>query len=359
MTLRCAVVGATGIAGQQFLSALRGHPDFAITKLSASSRSAGKTYARAITSERGQISWYVDQPLDPAVAKMIVEEAKTMRVDDVDLVFAAVESDAARELESEYAKTVPVVSTASAFRYEDDVPILIPGINAAHVALIERQRQARDWKGFVLPIPNCTTTGLAIALAPLHRDFGIEKVIMTSMQAVSGAGRSPGVISMDIVDNIVPFIPKEEEKVEKETQKILGEMTSDGIRAAKFPISCTCTRVPVLEAHFETVNVALSRAATVDDVKASMRAFGKEIGPSTHPSAPEHWITVSEDPFRPQPRFDRDADGGMTTTVGRIREERVLGEHGVKFCLVSHNTKMGAAKGAVLVAEDLRRRGLI
>ena len=161
---------------------------------------------------------------------------------------------------------------------------------------------------------------------------------------------------MDIVDNILPFIPKEEEKVEKETQKLLGRFAEDGIKAAGFPVSATCTRVPVLDAHTEAVTVALSQPASIDDVASAMRAFGRDINPGTHPSAPQHWITVHDDPFRPQPRVDRDAEGGMTTSVGLLRTETVLGE-GVRFVLVSHNTKMGAAKGAILVAEDLKLRG--
>lgn len=359
MKLRTAVVGATGIAGQQFLTALETHPFFEINCLAASERSAGKTYRQALTQASGQVAWYMNTPLSEKFAPMPVVSSLALPLAELDLVFSAVESDAARELEATYAAQLPVISTASAYRYENDVPIIIPAINGDHAGLVATQRKNRGWKGFVLPIPNCTTTGLVIALAPLARAFGVERVIMTSMQAVSGAGRSPGVIALDIVDNIIPYIPKEEEKVERETQKILGALAGDGITSAPFPVSCTCTRVPVLESHFEAVTVALGEEASVDEVKAAMRGFGREVSPSTHPSAPEQWIRVEEDPFRPQPRRDRDNDRGMATTVGRIREDRVLGPHGVKFCLVSHNTKMGAAMGAVLVAEDLRARGLL
>jgi aspartate-semialdehyde dehydrogenase len=200
---------------------------------------------------------------------------------------------------------------------------------------------------------------MAIALAPLHAAFGVEKVIMTSLQATSGAGRSPGVIALDIVDNIIPYIKGEEDKVAKETQKILGRLNGDGITPAPVRVSCTCTRVPVLEGHTEAVTVALSKAASVAEVTGAMRSFGRDMNPNTHPSAPQHWITVLEDPFRPQPRRDRENEDGMTTTVGRVRPDDVLGDHGVKFVLVSHNTKMGAAKGAILVAEDLKHRGFI
>jgi aspartate-semialdehyde dehydrogenase len=356
---RCAVLGATGIAGQQFLAALAQHPFIEVVKLAASSRSAGKKYREALTQEGGNVAWLIEGDIPERYANMKVEDSADMTPDGLDVIFCAVESAAARELEQRLAKNVPVISTASAHRYEHDVPILIPAVNGNHAELIAVQRKNRGWNGFVVPIPNCTTTGLAIALAPLHLSFGIDKVVMTSMQATSGAGRSPGVVALDIVDNIIPYIAKEEEKVEKEAKKILGTVTGDVIEPAPFKVSATCTRVPVLEAHSEAVNVSFKRAASVDEVKAAMRAFGKDINPNTHPSAPRSWITVHEDPYRPQPRRDRDAEHGMTTSVGRIREDDVLGPHGVKFFLVSHNTKAGAAKGAILVAEDLKSRGLL
>ncbi len=356
---RCAVLGATGIAGQQFLAALAQHPFIEVAKLAASSRSGGKKYRDALTQDGGNVAWVIEGGIPQAFANMVVEDSANMTTDGVDVVFCAVESAAARELEPRFAKDVPVISTASAHRYDHDVPILIPAVNGHHADLIAAQRKNRGWSGFVVPIPNCTTTGMAIALAPLHLAFGIERVVMTSLQATSGAGRSPGVIALDIVDNIIPYISKEEEKVEKETKKILGTLAGDLIEPAPFRVSATCTRVPVLEGHTEAVNVSFKKPATVAEVKAAMRAFGKEINPNTHPSAPRAWITVHDDPYRPQPRRDRDSDGGMTTSVGRIREDDILGPHGVKFMLVSHNTKMGAAKGAILVAEDLKSRGLL
>ncbi len=356
---RCAVLGATGIAGQQFIAALQQHPFIEVAKLAASSRSAGKTYQEALTQEGGNVAWLVDGDIPAVFAGLTVEDAASLSTDGIDVVFCAVESAAARELEQRLAKEVPVISTASAHRYEHDVPILIPAVNGHHADLIAAQRKNRGWRGFVVPIPNCTTTGMAIALAPLHANFGIEKVVMTSMQAASGAGRSPGVVALDIVDNIIPFISKEEEKVEKETKKILGMLAGDVVEPAPFEVSATCTRVPVLDGHTEVVNVSFKKPATLAEVKAALRGFGKEINPNTHPSAPRAWVTVYEDPYRPQVRRDRDADGGMTTSVGRLREDHILGAHGVKFLLVSHNTKMGAAKGAILVAEDLKIRGLL
>lgn len=358
MTMRCAVVGATGLAGQQFLAALVDHPFIEVTRLAASSRSAGKKYRQAITQENGLVGWYVAESAFAKYADMDVVDGTGMSLDGIDLVFSAVESDAAKQLESEYAKRVPVISTASAFRYAEDVPIIIPAVNGDHANLIPAMKKNRGWEGFVVPIPNCTTCGLAIALAPLV-PFGLEKVVLTSMQATSGAGRSPGVISLDIVDNVVPYIRSEEEKVEKETKKILGTMNNGGITPLEVKVSATCTRVNVIDGHTEAVTASLSRDVSIEEIRDAMARFGADMNPNTHPSAPERWITVHDDPFRPQPRRDRDADGGMTTSVGRLRKDDVLGDHGVKFVLVSHNTKMGAAKGAVLVAEDLKSRGLL
>jgi aspartate-semialdehyde dehydrogenase len=355
--LRAAVVGATGIAGQQFLAALADHPQFQITRLAASSRSAGKKYRDAITDAGGRSAWHIPSPLPGAFAELMVEDASVMTTDSVDVVFTAVESDAAKELEPRYAQHVPVISTAAAFRYDPDVPMFLPAVNLEHTALLDVQRKRRGWKGFITPGPNCTTVGMAITLAPLRDHFGVSKVMMTSMQSVSGAGRSPGVLALDITDNLVPYIPKEEEKVEKETRKLLGRFEGDRVVDADLMVSCTCTRVPVLEGHTEAVFVGLQKKAGLDEVKAAMRSFGESFLALKLPSAPKALITVEDDPFRPQPRFDRDRDGGMTTTVGRLREEPVLG--GIKYVLVSHNTKMGAAKGALLCAEYLVHRGYI
>lgn len=355
---KVAVVGATGVAGQQFLASLSGHPYFDVTVLAASERSAGKKYKDAITDAAGAFRWYCQEPLDPKFAALQVQEASKMDATKVDLVFTAVESDAAKSLEPLYAKTTPVVSTASAFRYEKDVPIFIPGVNMDHDRLIAVQKKNRGWKGFVTPVPNCTTTGFAMTLKPLYDAFGIDRVVMTSMQACSGAGRSPGVIALDITDNVVPYISKEEEKVEIETQKILGRVSGGTVVSAPFPVSATCTRVPVLEAHFEAAYVSLKKDASVDAVKKAMRDFGKSFVALKLPSCPTHLIDVMDDPFRPQPRLDRDKEGGMVTSVGRVRKDLAL-KNGIKYVLVSHNTKMGAAKGGMLVAEYLIHKGHI
>lgn len=367
MKKKVAVIGATGIAGQQFLAALPNHPDYEVVALAASPRSAGKTYLDALREPSGAIGWWCDEELDSEYAKMTVVDAAQFDARTVDIVFTAVESDAAKELEPRYAATTPVVSTASAYRYFDDVPIIIPGVNNEHAAILRRQQKERGWKGFVTPIPNCTTTGLAMALKPVYDNWGIRTVVMTSMQAMSGAGRRGGVLGLDAVENVIPYISGEEEKVQKETQKILGALRHDQdlsqnslasratIVPAKFPVSATCTRVGVLDGHTEAVFVATEKPCTVEEVTAAMRAF--EGGLTGLPSCPQPVIYVHDDPFRPQPRRDRNRGGGMTTTVGRVREDAALG--GVKFVLVSHNTKMGAARGAILVAELLQRDGYI
>jgi aspartate-semialdehyde dehydrogenase len=357
MNKRVAVVGATGIAGQQFLVALDRHPWFEVVRLAASERSAGKTYGEAIRDAKtGARRWWCAEEPPASVLDLRVEHGDGLDLDGIDIVFSAVESDAARMLEPQYAKTAAVLSTASAFRDEDDVPIMVPGVNSAHAAQIDRQRRLRGWRGFIVPLPNCTTLGLCVTLKPLLDRFGIQRVVMTSMQGLSGAGRSPGVMALDIFDNVIPYIPGEEEKVARETGKILGAMSEHGIVATSFPVSATCTRAAVTEGHTEAVTVSLGRRATPADVAAAFRELGGDL--AGLPSAPKRLITVHDDPFRPQPRLDRDADGGMTTSAGRIREDGAL-DNGIKYVLVSHNTKMGAAKGAVLTAEHLVTEGYI
>lgn len=355
--MRVAIVGATGIAGQQFIDALRNHPWFEVTALAASQRSAGKSYGEALRDAKsGAVRWWSAEAPPAQVLKLPVVAGSDFDAASVDVVFSAIESEPARELEPRWAATRPVFSTASAYRSDEDVPLLIPGVNLAHAPLLRVQQRNRGWRGFVAPIPNCTTTGLAIALAPLHRHAEVEKVAMTSMQGISGAGRSPGVVALDILDNVVPYIPGEEEKVAKETSKILGTLGASGIDPAPIVVSATCTRAAVLEGHTEAVSVSLARACSPAEAAAIMREYLGGI--EDLPSAPRHMLTVHDDPFRPQPRLDRDADGGMTTSVGRLRPD-ALWKHGLRFVLVSHNTKFGAAKGAVLLAEALRRDGYV
>jgi aspartate-semialdehyde dehydrogenase len=357
--LRAAVVGATGIVGQQFIVALDKHPWIKIEALAASEKSAGKSYKQALTDPKtGALRWYAEEAPVESVMDMPVQDASLMDTSKLDIVFSAIEADQAKILEPKFAATSAVISTASAFRYEPDVPILIPGVNNEQAKLIDVQRKNRGWKGFITPGPNCTTTGLAITLKPILMQFGIKAVIMTSMQAVSGAGRNPGVLALDIVDNIIPFISGEEEKVQRETQKILGVFAKGAITPAPFNVSATCTRVNVREGHTESVFVSTQKKCSAEDVVKAMREYAGIFKNAGLPSAPKQMIVVRDDPFRPQPRLDRTTEDGMSTVVGRVRPDNVL-ENGVKYLLVSHNTKMGAAKGAVLIAEVLVKDGFI
>jgi aspartate-semialdehyde dehydrogenase len=357
--IKAGIVGATGIVGQQFLVALKDHPWIQTAALAASERSAGHSYKEAITdAHSGNVRWFCDEPPVGEVMTMPVQNASEMDVSGLDIIFSAVGSEQAKILEPKFAEDKAVISTASAFRYDEDVPILIPGVNSEHARLINVQRKARGWKGFITPIPNCTTTGLTVTLKPLYESFGVNAVIMTSMQALSGAGRSPGVIGLDILDNVIPFIAGEEEKVQRETQKILGAFDGSSVSPARFEVSCTCTRVNVREGHTESVFVSTQKACEASDVVKAMREYRGLASETELPSAPEHMIVVRDDPSRPQPRLDRDTEDGMATVVGRVRKDDVL-KNGIKYVLVSHNTKMGAAKGAVLVAELLIRDGYI
>jgi aspartate-semialdehyde dehydrogenase len=353
--LRAAIVGATGMAGQQFVQALTNHPNFEVV-IMVTSRTV-KHYKEALLESNGSSRWTLSTPVPDDMLDIPVVSSKEFDPSTVDVIFTAIESDLAKELEPWFAETTPTFSTASAFRYYEDTPLLITGVNDSHAGLIEKQRQQRNWKGFVLPVPNCTVTGLAITLKPLHEHFGVNNVLMVSMQSVSGAGRSPGVRTLDILDNIIPYISGEEGKVRKELLKILGEIhPSSGITPAQINVNCICTRANVLDGHTESVFVGLNRKADLAEVRKVLAEYNPFQGKRLH-SAPEQMIHVFDDPYRPQPRLDRDLGGGMTTSVGRLEDERVLG--GVKYVLVSHNTKMGAGKGAVLLAESIREQGYL
>jgi aspartate-semialdehyde dehydrogenase len=357
--LKAAIVGATGIVGQQFILALQQHPWFRIEALAASRRSAGHTYGEALRdAATGALRWYAGPLPDQTIFGLPVEDAETLEASRFDVIFTGIESDAAKALEPQYAKSCPVLSTASAFRYEADVPVLIPGVNDDHARLVEQQRRQRGWKGFISPNPNCTTVGLAISLAPLVRTFGVDTVVMTSLQAVSGAGRNGGVLSLDIIDNVIPYIPKEEDKVRREVSKILGQITTNGLEPLPVRISATCTRVPVMDGHTASVLAVTSRQASVSEVREAMTSFGREFVELGLPSSPRQFIVMHDDPYRPQPRLDRDTDDGMATVVGRLRADTAF-DNGLQYVVLSHNTKMGAAKGTVLAAEMLVHKGYI
>jgi aspartate-semialdehyde dehydrogenase len=358
MKIKAAIVGATGIAGQQVIAALDGHPYFEVAALAASERSAGRTYAEAITdADSGVRRWYVEGVVPPSAALGLeVQDARSLRMDGIAVVFAAVESEAARELEPLYAARVPTISTARPYRMEPDVPLVIPGVNLEHLAIASEQRRRRGWKGFIATLPNCTATGLAITLKALDRNFGVEAAMVTTMQGISGAGRD--LPALDIVENVVPFIPREEERVMIETRKILGRLAEGGIAELPMKISATCTRAAVIHGHTESVAVSLKRHATPDAVAEAFESFGGDFTALGLPNSPRRMITVHRDPMRPQPRLDRDADHGMTTSVGRIRADEVL-SNGAKYLLVTHNAAMGAGRGAVLLAEYLKHTGLL
>ncbi len=359
MKKKVAIIGVTGAVGQEFVLSLKDHPWFEVTQIAASERSAGKNYVDAIRDpDSGIIKWEVGGEIPEYIKGMTVKKIDEINAAELDLVFSAVESNAARDIETKFAKDVPVISTSSAYRYEDDVPILIPGINDEQSELLEIQKKNRGWKGWIAPLPNCTTTGLVITMKPLYEKYGVKKVMMTSMQAISGAGRSPGVSAMDVIDNIIPYIPKEEEKVRIETRKILGKLKDGKIEPADIRVSCTCTRVPVIDGHTESVFVETEKEVDPKNAKETYEQYNKEISVAGLPSAPKDYYVVHEDPTRPQPRIERHVGDGMTTTIGRLEKEELF-DHGLKYMLFSHNKKMGSAKGAVLLAEMLYKKDKI
>ena len=354
---KVAIIGVTGSVGQEFVLSLDNHPWFEVTQIAASERSAGKKYLDAIKDASGIVAWDVAGEIPEYIKNMTVKSVDQLDVSQLDLVFSAVESVAARDIETKMAKDLPVISTSSAYRYEEDVPILIPGINDEQSELLEIQKKNRNWKGFVAPLPNCTTTGLAITLKPLFDQYGVKKVMMTSMQAISGGGKS-GVSAMGITDNIIPYIPKEEGKVKLETKKILGKLVNGKIVDADIKISCTCTRVPVIDGHTESVFVETVKEIDPQMAKEMYNQSNKTSSVIGLPSAPKDYYAFHDDPTRPQPRMERTVGDGMTTTIGRVEKEELF-DNGLKYMLFSHNKKMGSAKGAVLLAEMLYKKNKI
>ena len=336
-----AVLGATGTVGQRFISLLAEHPWFKLTALTTSERGAGKRYADAV-------HWHLPEPMPASVADMKLEPTRPEL--GADLCFSALPTDAAEEHEAALAKAGHhVFSNASTHRMDADVPNLLAEVNFDHVKALVRQRELRGWTGSIVTNGNCTAIHLTLAIAPLHRDFGIEQLLVTTMQSISGAGY-PGVPSLDVLDNVVPYIGGEEEKVVEETLKHLGGWDGKAFTPARFPMSVHCNRVLVRDGHTETVSVKLKGSPGVDAVKASFRAFRGRPQELGLPSAPQHPILVREEPDRPQPLLDRDSQRGMASTVGRIRPDPVLG---LKFVVVGHNTIRGAAGASVLNAELL------
>ncbi|HEX3102633.1 MAG TPA: aspartate-semialdehyde dehydrogenase [Pyrinomonadaceae bacterium] len=341
---RVGILGATGTVGQRFAQLLEDHPQFEITALAASDRSAGKRFSEAC-------AWKLPGSIPEGLRDIVVTPIEPPL--DCDIVFSSLPSSVARETEEAFARAgYPVISNSSSYRMDEDVPLLIPEINHDHVRLIERQRENRGFtKGFIATNPNCAVVSFAPPLAALHRKFGVESVIVTTMQAISGAGY-PGVASLDIVDNVFPYIAGEEPKVETEAQKILGEYVDGSIRKADFTVSAQCFRVNVIDGHTASVRVNLKQTATLEEVVEAMKTF-----PSLElHSSPKRFIDVTDEPSRPQPRLDRDNGNGMTITVGRVFPDNI---YDYRFVALSHNTVRGAAGCAVLNAELLISKGLI
>jgi len=342
-----AVLGATGAVGQRFVQLLADHPWFELVALLASERSAGQPYGKAC-------HWVIPGDPPPSVADLVVKPL--VPGVPAGVVFSALPSSVARDIEPEFARAgYAVCSNVSAFRDTEDVPLLIPDINADHIRLIDAQRQWRGWSGLLVTSPNCTISGVAVALKPLHEAFGVRKVFMASMQAVSGAGY-PGVPSLDIMGNVIPYIEGEEEKFEREARKLLGEYRDGSIHSAPFVLSAHANRVPVLEGHTISLSVGFEHSpepATAAELLAAYRGQAYEKG---LPSAPIHPIVVRPEPDRPQPRRDLEAEGGMAVTVGRVRPCPLLD---LRMTVVVHNTLRGAASGAVLNAELLVAAGYV
>ena len=343
-----AVLGATGSVGQRFVQLLADHPWFELAVLASSEHRVGKTYAETC-------HWTLPVPMPEKAAGITMVEATPEAV-DVPLAFSALPSSVAKKREPLFAEAgVAVCTNAGAYRQELDVPILLPEVNPTHIGLIPVQRRNRGWSGFIATNPNCTSTGATIALRALVDTFGVQKVFMVSMQALSGAGY-PGVPSMDIIDNVIPFISNEESKVQWEPLKMLGTMAGDQIELADITISAHCNRVAVSDGHLVCMSIELGQPAEPAEVAKALAAYQAPPESRELPSCPFPVISVSDRDDRPQPRLDRMTGKGMTTVVGRLREDPILQ---LKFIVLSHNTIRGAAGGSIFNAELLLDQGLI
>jgi aspartate-semialdehyde dehydrogenase len=349
--LEVGILGATGMVGQRFVSLLEHHPWFEVAWLAASEKSAGKTYAEAC-------NWRLRDSMPKTARELHVHECKASdhagKIPQ--LVFSSLDSKVAGEVEKEFARAGHVVvSNSSNHRMDADVPLLIPEVNPEHLALVRGQRRERGWKGMIVTNPNCTTVGLVMSLAPLEKAFGLDKVLMTSMQAVSGAGY-PGVPTLDILGNVIPYIGGEEEKVERETQKLLGKFADGRVEPGKFAVSAHCNRVLVEDGHMESISVSLRAKAKLEDLIEAWQKFRALPQERGLPSAPKHPIVVREERDRPQPKFDLNVEGGMATVIGRARPCSVLQ---FKYTALSHNTIRGAAGAALLNAELMKSEGYL
>jgi len=345
---RAGVLGATGLVGQRLVKLLAGHPWFELTEVAASERSSGKSYAEAVR-------WHLDGPI-PEVARSLVVKSLDPSL-DCDFVFSALDSSVAGSAEEDFARAgYPVVSNSKNHRMDPDVPLLIPEVNASHLDAIPTQQKNRGYdSGFLVTNPNCSTAGLVLVLKPLADAFGLEKVFAVTLQAVSGAGY-PGVASMDIHANVIPFISGEEEKMESEPQRLLGKWDGARFIDAGLGLSAHCNRVPVLEGHLECISVSLKKIACLTEVREALRNFEVSAELASLPSAIRHPVVVLDGEDRPQPRRDVHAGNGMAAVVGRVRECPLLD---IKLTLLSHNLVRGAAGAALLNAELLAARGFL
>jgi aspartate-semialdehyde dehydrogenase len=338
------VLGATGSVGQKFIQLLEGHPYFEVTELAASERSAGKLYKDAV-------NWILSTPIPENVANKTVKECKPNL--DVKVVFSGLDSSVAGEVETEFAKKgYTVISNSKNHRTDSDVPLLVPEINADHLELIKSQKYNG---GAIVTNPNCSTIGLVLALKPLIDNFGIEAVNVVTMQALSGAGY-PGVSSLDIIDNVIPFIGGEESKLESEPQKIFGKYSGGIIEHLGIKISAQCNRVQVIDGHTECVQVKFKNKPTIEQIKKAWAEFKGEPQKYNLPFAPIQPLHYFEEDRYPQPRIHRNIDKGMATSIGRLRECPLFD---YKFVILSHNTNRGAAGGALLCGELMKAKGLI
>jgi aspartate-semialdehyde dehydrogenase len=343
---KVAVLGATGMMGQKFVQLLAHHPWFEVSAVAASDKSVGKQYASSIGSRK-------EATFPDELGELVIMEPKPQVLGDSDIAFSALPAEVAGPLEENFAKAgMPVFSNASSHRMDAYVPLLNPEVNAAHAVMVEEQKRRLKTDGFIVANPNCTTAILTLSLKPIQDKFGLETVVVSSMQAVSGAGY-PGVASLDIMQNVIPFIRNEEEKVEHETNKILGTVS----KPAGITVSASCNRVPTLHGHMEAVFAKPRSSTTPDQIAKAMREFKGTPQQLKLPSAPEHPIVVREEEDRPQTRLDVDEGNGMTVTVGRVRRDPAL--IGVKYMVLGHNLVRGGAGCSILNAELLLAKKLI
>jgi len=345
---RVGILGATGVVGQRFIELLAGHPQFEVSALAASDRSQGKSYAEACT-------WRLPGQMPEAVRNIVVQPPSPPL--ECDFVFSSLPGEIAKGAEEDFARAgYPVISNSSSHRMAPDVPLLIPEVNPDHIQLVDAQRKNRDYhRGFIVTNPNCSAIAVVIALAPLHEKFGVTSCVVTTMQALSGAGY-PGVPSLDATDNVIPFIGGEDEKVESETRKILGKVTQGAVIDADISVSAQCNRVNVTDGHMASIRVKLARSASVNEIREALASFTAEPQKLELHSAPAKPIIVRDEIDRPQPRLDRDAGRGMSVTVGRIMPDNVFD---YRFVALGHNTIRGAAGAAILNAELLVARGCL